>query len=352
MANKGEWSEIYAFFKLLADGKLYSADGRMNRYDERFYPILKIFRSDNPDRNTYEVKSKTKKILIAGKCVHFELPQEVFRKQAENLLESIKEVGEGDNATLEFMKKIECGSIKAKSEDKADIRIVIHNLCTGTKPEVGYSIKSKLGGNSTLINANKDASNFIFKIEGIDDDQMEYVNSLSKFKEKFDFIKSVGGEWNFYKVSKEILRDNLTLLDLGMAQIVAACMAKYYSGEGSDLEDLTWKVSKDDPLHINNAERQPMYCFKMKQFLLAFALGMTVSSPWFGEYNANGGFIVVKEDGDVVCYHFFDRNDLEEYLFHNTRFDTPSTSRHDFGKVYKEADSYFIKLNLQVRFKK
>ncbi|MBD3211216.1 MAG: HpaII family restriction endonuclease, partial [Candidatus Lokiarchaeota archaeon] len=25
--NKGEWSEIYVFFKLLADGKLYAADG-------------------------------------------------------------------------------------------------------------------------------------------------------------------------------------------------------------------------------------------------------------------------------------------------------------------------------------
>ena len=24
--NKGEWSEIYVFLKLLADGKLYSAD--------------------------------------------------------------------------------------------------------------------------------------------------------------------------------------------------------------------------------------------------------------------------------------------------------------------------------------
>lgn len=93
-----------------------------------------------------------------------------------------------------------------------------------------------------------------------------------------------------------------------------------------------------------------MYAYKIKQFLLAFALGMTVSSPWDGSFNANGGYIVVKEDGDVVCYHFFDRNDLEQYLFNNTKFDTPSTARHEFGVVYKVKDSYFIKLNLQVRF--
>lgn len=95
-----------------------------------------------------------------------------------------------------------------------------------------------------------------------------------------------------------------------------------------------------------------MYAYKIKQFLLAFALGMTVSSPWDGSFNANGGYIVVKEDGDVICYHFFDRNDLEEYLFNNTKFDTPSTTRHEFGEVYKVMDSYFIKLNLQIRFVK
>lgn len=34
-----------------------------------------------------------------------------------------------------------------------------------------------------------------------------------------------------------------------------------------------------------------MYAYKIKQFLLAFALGMTVSSPWDGCFNANGGYI-------------------------------------------------------------
>jgi hypothetical protein len=77
---------------------------------------------------------------------------------------------------------------------------------------------------------------------------------------------------------------------------------------------------------------------------------MTATTPWLGQFNANGGYIIVKEDGDIVCYHFFDRNDLEDYLFYNTVFDTPSTTRHQFGDVYKENGEYFIKLNLQVRF--
>lgn len=48
-----------------------------------------------------------------------------------------------------------------------------------------------------------------------------------------------------------------------------------------------------------------MYAYKIKQFLLAFALGMTVSSPWDGCFNANGGYIVVKKDGDVIGYIHF-----------------------------------------------
>lgn len=89
----------------------------------------------------------------------------------------------------------------------------------------------------------------------------------------------------------------------------------------------------------------------IKQFLLAFALGVTYSTPWYGKFNANGGYIVVKEDGDIICYHFFDRNDLEDYLFFNTRFETLSTSRHNFGDIYQENGECFLKLNLQVRFK-
>lgn len=89
-----------------------------------------------------------------------------------------------------------------------------------------------------------------------------------------------------------------------------------------------------------------MYDYKVKQFLLAFALGMTAGTPWNTKFNANGGYIVVKEDGDIVCYHFFDRNDLEDYLYNNTRFESPSRTRHKYGKIYYENGDFFIKLNM------
>lgn len=352
--NKGEWSELYAFFKLLADGRMYCGDGQLNRYDDKFYPILEVFRDDSENRNTYKIQTAKNNILIAGKNINIEIPQERFKQEAMTLLEHINNLNDHPDLSYieSFMNMIDCHTVKARSLDKADIRIIIHNLYTGSKPEAGYSIKSRLGASSTLINANKDGTNFIYKIQGLSSEQIETFNSFGNFKDKFKYIKSIDGSTvAYHKTANNILHNNLTLLDLGIERIIADSLLIYYSGEARSTAEITELVSKTDPLNIVNDTDQPMYAYKVKQFLLAFALGITASKPWYGNFHANGGYIVVKEDGDVICYHFFDRNDLEDYLFFNTRFETPSTSRHNFGNIYQENGECFLKLNLQIRFK-
>ena len=93
-----------------------------------------------------------------------------------------------------------------------------------------------------------------------------------------------------------------------------------------------------------------MYEYKIKKMLCACALGMTPEKVWEGSEDANGGYIVVKRDGSVLCYHIYNRNDFEQYLYDYTYFDTPSTSRYEYMTVYSENEQYKIKLNLQVRF--
>ncbi|NJN77450.1 MAG: HpaII family restriction endonuclease [Saprospiraceae bacterium] len=44
--NKGEWSEIYTFLKLIADGQLYAADKNLEKIPNLFYPIIKIIRRE------------------------------------------------------------------------------------------------------------------------------------------------------------------------------------------------------------------------------------------------------------------------------------------------------------------
>lgn len=46
-----------------------------------------------------------------------------------------------------------------------------------------------------------------------------------------------------------------------------------------------------------------------------------------------------------------DIKSLKDYLFENIKLDTPSTTRHCFGKLYKETNGkLYFKLNLQLRF--
>ena len=78
---------------------------------------------------------------------------------------------------------------------------------------------------------------------------------------------------------------------------------------------------------------------------------MMPSKVWTGEYDATGGYLIVKADGEILCYHIYNKNEFEDYLLVNTKLETASSSRHGFGEIYEENGELFFKLNLQIRFK-
>ena len=45
--NKGEWSELYTFLKLLSEGRVYAANEKVEKIVDLYYPILKIKREEN-----------------------------------------------------------------------------------------------------------------------------------------------------------------------------------------------------------------------------------------------------------------------------------------------------------------
>jgi hypothetical protein len=97
--------------------------------------------------------------------------------------------------------------------------------------------------------------------------------------------------------------------------------------------------------------RKGLYEYKMKKFLCSVALGMNPSKEWDGHDEANGGYIIVTTDGDVLAYHIYNRDFFESYLLKNTKFEHGSSSRHKYASIYKEDGKMYIKLNLQIRFK-
>ncbi|MGB0477365.1 MAG: HpaII family restriction endonuclease, partial [Flavobacteriaceae bacterium] len=71
-----------------------------------------------------------------------------------------------------------------------------------------------------------------------------------------------------------------------------------------------------------------------------------------GSMMRQGGYLIVKNNGDILCYHVYNKNEFEDYLLNNTKLDTASSSRHEFGKLFQENGKIYLKLNLQIRFLK
>ncbi len=57
-----------------------------------------------------------------------------------------------------------------------------------------------------------------------------------------------------------------------------------------------------------------------------------------------------RNDSEILCYHLYDRNRFEDYLFFNAYLERSGRSRHKYASVIKENDGTLsFKLNFQVR---
>lgn len=355
--NKGDWSEIYALFKLLGDKQLFLGDKDIEKLEGLVYPIIKILRTENNGDFEYSVKDEI--ILISGSEEVLKIPISEFKDKAVFLLNAIKENRERTFSVPQieiFMQSINCISLKASSSAKTDITIVVHDQRTNQQPTLGFSIKSQLGSPSTLLNAGK-TTNFIFRIIGIDftENDIEQINSIStrsKIRDRIAKIQSKGGEFKFAKTERQIFSNNLVLVDSLLPEILSQIILEFYSSEFSLLTDLVKIIEEKNPINFDIENEHKFYQYKIKRFLTDVALGMMPSKVWTGQYDATGGYLIVKENGDVLCYHIYNRNEFEDYLLNNTKLDTASSSRHGFGEIYKDNDELYFHLNLQIRFTK
>lgn len=354
--NRGEWSEVYALFKLLSEGKLYAADADLNKIPGIIYPIIKILRKET--NNEFEFAFNHDLVVISGEHT-YEIPTSAFKKYADLLLKKIQtaprqgsfQVSEIEN----FMLTYTSTSIKARSLDKSDIKIKIHDHTTGICPTLGFSIKSRLGSPSTLLNPGK-TTNFIYAIEGanISSETIEEINQMERTKERIEAIIDMGGQFVFRTTENKTFSNNLSLIDSELTIIVSEMLYLFYSSGVSHIKDAIKRITDKNPMDYDLAQNHPFYLYKIKRFLTDVALGMTPAHVWNGEYDATGGYLIVKEDGDIVCYHIFNKNQFEDYLVNNTKLDSASRSRYKYGEIYTDTKTgqQRFKLNLQIRFLK
>ncbi|WP_082162717.1 HpaII family restriction endonuclease [Neisseria bacilliformis] len=365
--NKGEWSEPYVLLKLLADGELYLGDGRRNKIENLILPIINIIREEQNGIRKYGYSSDNSRVV-------FDLGDENelqavsvadFKRYAALLLKEIKRNnGQKGNPTFSipnvesFLRQIGCTRLSTRSLSKSDIHIVVRDIRAGVCPTLGFSIKSELGSKPTLLNASG-ATSFVYEVSDCNEQLKKEINSLFNSRGSKDIrarmakIAETGCLLRFQGLDSQVFFNNLTLIDSRLPEILAEMLRQYYSGQAVETEELTNRMCVDNPNGYDDSNGHHFYEYKIKRLLCEAALGMHPAEVWHGKYDATGGYLVVKQDGEIVCYHLYSRNQFEDYLFMNTKFDTPSSSRHHFGDIYEtyeQPGKFLFKLNLQIRF--
>ncbi|MFA6397502.1 MAG: HpaII family restriction endonuclease [Candidatus Paceibacterota bacterium] len=348
--NTGEWSELYALAFLLVNGGAYAADKYQNRREDLFYKVLKIIFSEKAGKEkvTYEIGQEVVDIF-SGKnkvaSVKVKKIESILNRMFNNL--SVKNEGRSFPLEVgsEMMQILQKEIIKASSSDKKDLDLVVFDVKTKKpSPEIGFSIKSQLGSPSTLLNSSK-ATSFTFEIL---DEKMKVPIKLPKLhaknvKDNVGLLISSGYNIVLHNVDSEKFKNNMSLIDSNLALHIAKILLSFYSRGATSFSDL---LEINFPI-ADKQNIQPIH--KIKEFLSVMALGMMPNKEWNGILTSLGGFLLVKKDGDVLCYYLYNIEDFRDYLINNTKLDTPSTTRYPIS-VFKEGGRYFMKLNLQVRF--
>lgn len=182
--NKGEWSELYVLIRLLAEGKIYSAKEDLQKNSDCYLPILKIFRDEGDSHKIEYIQNSNKndiELYLNGTFIK-RISTEELSKVAEYFYNAIvhgkgKGSFEIDNAEV-IMANLKCNKIKAKSTDKTDILMEIHDPFTNFNQICGFSIKSDLGNSPTLFNASK-STNFKFEVLGLSEAEVNVVNEIN-----------------------------------------------------------------------------------------------------------------------------------------------------------------------------
>jgi DNA (cytosine-5)-methyltransferase 1 len=337
--NRGEWGELYAFLNILAKQKISFADPHKKVIPNQYITILDI--SHNNSDIIYNISEAIIRVIDTknGKEQEFLIKDFLPEKKLLELLTKIKE-GKGRAFKIEdfdtILSQLNIDKFKGNSREKADINLsfTYNNIKQQLQP---LGIKSYIGAKPTLLNASS-ATNFIFEICNFQGD-IETINLINKkesrsfLKNRLKYIIENKGTLKFIGCEKNTYEENLRKVDSKMPEIIANSLIQFYSG----------KVNSIKNLDVTDQQK-----IRIKDFLKYVMLGMFPNVEWNGETTSNGT-IILENNGDLKLYHIIMENHLKDFLFTNTKFETPSTTRHRFGSVYKENDKYYIKLNLQLR---
>jgi len=328
--NKGEWSELYAFLKVLITGEISEEDGSM-------YTVEKMSRFECGAEKNYTWED-------GNIIVHSLLDQKVDTALLNLLLpDMFNEIKSGKGSYScpvmeKVMQLLNIERIKSASSNKDDFKIKFKNSKLR-----GYNVKSKIGHSAGIINASR-RTNFVFEVDcPLSNAEL---NRLGGPKKIVKAIYAAGGSLTFRKCPESYA------LQLGTdaTEMLAIMLIEYFRADEKSVSGLIdqlfagnkrvlnkpkiiWRNKITDVLLNSNEYQRPGKICKRDSS------------------SASGGLIYVEQDGSVSCNIYSSKDDAGDYLYDTAFLDTASTGRHEFGKLYNDPDENYraIKLNLNVK---
>ena len=368
--NKGEWAEFYVMMKLLGEGRLYTANKLLQKNYQSYLDVLKVIRQECETQVLEYIIDESNAMVVikaqSSDTILASVPIEDFNNYAKMLFDGIKDVKGSSvpapDSVCEFAKVIyvskpKAPAVKALKKQfggKNDIFIEVRDGQTAIVSIMGFSIKSKFGQPPTLFNAGS-SSQFLYKLSGCNDKLMEEFNAITDnggrgwAKCKAYLIEN-GITMEFAHTQNQIYNDNLFLVRESMAKIMAWCVKDRLIDSTGHFEvmETVERMIAANPLKV--PAPQVYYEKAIKDFLMAGFTGMTAGKVWDGREQVNGGYIVVMDDGDVICYHSNDRESFRDYLYRNTFFEYVSADKYVWSRIIKIENEYYLPLNVSVRF--
>lgn len=378
--NKGEWSEMYIFFKLMSDRKVYVADKDMNKLKDVFLDIVSIIREEQVGKEYRYYTGDTVRITLNGVDIKT-LDSSVFTEKAARVWSMITENRGNttftDDEIREFLESIFVHNISAPAQKRndyfggtKDIVLDTRDYRMGVNQILGFSCKSDIDAASTLFNASGDNTNFEYELVGdVNDDVMNKFNSLYKevmrkgevcrdvaTSDRMNYLKSCGIDVKFTNAIKLTAQQNLIRCGGFETPLLVAELLKYYyynkSGTDTSVTEAVKYLADHDCVGYGFGDLYDTYHLKVANLLYSMFTGLRFSKPWNGKSDVSGGYIVVKRDGDVVAFHSCIADEFKDFLVDKLRFEAPSCSRHDYMSIYKKNNGkYYLKFALQFRFK-
>ena len=402
--NYGEWTEAYVFLRLLGNGRIYAADRNFEQDENVYIDIINVIRYEK--EHILEFKRELEEISAKDNGIVFRVCTcSEFVNKAEFLYNAIKNITSGNRkfsvpeierylTDLKFTQP-KVPKLPRDVEDtygkKTDIIITMQDSVDRAVSTTSFSIKSHLGSSSTLFNSSL-ASNFLYRIDGCDDREMNNINGNLIVSEigMFEYIRNNPNLTLEFIGTSDEFNDNLDLIELTMPKILSCAILTqigYYDRANSNkTKDIVEKVAQMNPVDVRHPEI--WYETKIKEFLYATFSGLTASERWNGRRTLSGGYIDVGANGEMLYYRAISDDVFSTFLYEHTFFDRPSRGvnkdkarviakanleerdvteeelleattkngrpkpkKGDWGYVFKDDDeNYYISINFQVRF--